>query len=283
MRQGKLESLVPGEFGIVLGVGVARALSLKVGDRVTLISPQGQVTPAGLMPRLKQFTVVGIFAMDHNEYDSALALARLEDAQLLYRMGEAVTGVRLKVRDIDRAPITTREIARQLPPDTYVSDWTQQNVNYFRAIQIEKRMMFIILTLIIAVAAFNLVSTLVMVVTDKHPDIAILRTLGASPGSIMKIFVVQGAVIGVIGTLLGVVSGILLALNIDTVVPAIERAFGFQILSSEVYYISELPSDLHWRDVWTVAAVSLALAFVATLYPSWRASRVNPAEALRYE
>jgi lipoprotein-releasing system permease protein len=283
MKQGSLEALRPGEFGIVLGVGVARALGLRVGDRVTLISPQGQVTPAGLMPRLKQFNVVGIFAMDHNEYDSALALARMEDAQLLYRMGEAVSGVRLKVKDIDRAPVTTRELARLVPSEVFLSDWTQQNVNYFRAIQIEKRMMFIILTLIIAVAAFNLVSTLVMVVTDKHPDIAILRTLGASPGSIMKMFVVQGAVIGLIGTMLGVLFGVLLALNIDTVVPFVERSFGFQILSSEVYYISELPSDLHWRDVWTVAAVSLLLAFVATIYPSWRASRVNPAEALRYE
>jgi len=283
MRAGKLEDLQPGRFGIVLGIGIARALQLRVGDRVTLISPQGQVTPAGLMPRLKQFTVVGIFAMDHNEFDSALALARLEDTQVLYRMESSVSGVRLKVRDIDRAPTVARELAQKLPPDTYTSDWTQQNVNYFRAIQIEKRMMFIILTLIIAVAAFNLVSTLVMVVTDKHPDIAILRTLGASPGSIMKIFVVQGAVIGVIGTLLGVGTGILLALNIDTVVPLIERTFNFQILSREVYYISELPSDLHWQDVWSVAGVSLLLAFVATIYPSWRASRVNPAEALRYE
>ncbi|MGE5095188.1 MAG: lipoprotein-releasing ABC transporter permease subunit [Betaproteobacteria bacterium] len=283
MRAGSLDDLQPGRFGIVIGIGIARALMLRVGDRVTLIAPQGQVTPAGLMPRLKQFTVVGIFAMDHNEFDSALALARMEDTQVLYRMESAVSGVRLKVRDIDRAPLIAREIAQKLPPETYTSDWTQQNVNYFRAIQIEKRMMFIILTLIIAVAAFNLVSTLVMVVTDKHPDIAILRTLGASPGSIMKIFVVQGAVIGVIGTLLGVVTGIVLALNIDTVVPAIEHAFNFQILSREVYYISELPSDLHWRDVWSVAGVSLFLAFIATIYPSWRASRVNPAEALRYE
>jgi lipoprotein-releasing system permease protein len=283
MRAGSLDALRPGGFGIVLGIGIARALQLHVGDKVTLISPQGQVTPAGLMPRLKQFTVVGIFAMDHNEFDSALALARLEDTQVLYRMESNVSGVRLKVRDIDRAPTVARAIAQKLPPDTYTSDWTQQNVNYFRAIQIEKRMMFIILTLIIAVAAFNLVSTLVMVVTDKHPDIAILRTLGASPGSIMKIFVVQGAVIGIIGTLLGVGIGILLALNIDTVVPFIERAFNFQILSREVYYISELPSDLHWQDVWSVAGVSLVLAFVATIYPSWRASRVNPAEALRYE
>jgi lipoprotein-releasing system permease protein len=283
MRSGSLADLKPGGFGLVIGIGIARALQLGVGDRVTLISPQGQVTPAGLMPRLKQFTVVGVFAMDHNEYDSALALARMEDAQVLYRMGSAVSGIRLKVRDIDRAPEVTRELARLVPREVYLSDWTQQNVNYFRAIQIEKRMMFIILTLIIAVAAFNLVSTLVMVVTDKHPDIAILRTLGASPASIMQIFVVQGAVIGVIGTLLGVVTGLLLALNIDVVVPAVEHAFNFQILSREVYYISELPSDLHWRDVWSVAGMSLLLAFVATIYPSWRASRINPAEALRYE
>ncbi len=283
MRSGSLAALQPGGFGIVIGIGIARALQLQVGDRVTLISPQGQVTPAGLMPRLKQFTVVGIFALDHNEYDSALALTRMEDAQVLYRLDGAVSGIRLKVRDIDRAPQVARELARTVPREVFLSDWTQQNVNYFRAIQIEKRMMFIILTLIIAVAAFNLVSTLVMVVTDKHPDIAILRTLGASPASIMQIFVVQGAVIGGIGTLLGVFGGVLLALNVGTVVPFVEKLFHFQILSKEVYYISELPSDLHWQDVWTVAAVSLLLAFVATIYPSWRASRINPAEALRYE
>ena len=283
MVAGGLEALQPGGFGVVIGVGIARALQLRVGDKVTLISPQGQVTPAGLMPRLKQFTVVGIFALDHNEFDSALALVRMEDAQVLYRMDGEVSGVRLKVSDIDAAPRITRELAARMPPEIFVTDWTQQNVNYFRAIQIEKRMMFIILTLIIAVAAFNLVSTLVMVVTDKHPDIAILRTLGASPASIMKIFVVQGAVIGIVGTLIGVIAGVLLALNIDTVLPFIERTFGFHILSREVYYISELPSDLHWGDVWSVALVSLGLAFVATLYPSWRAARVNPAEALRYE
>jgi lipoprotein-releasing system permease protein len=283
MAAGSLEALQPGSFGIAIGIGIARALQLRVGDKVTLISPQGQVTPAGLMPRLKQFTVVGIFALDHNEYDSALALVRMEDAQVLYRTEGNVSGVRLKVSDIDGAPRIARELAARMPPEVYLTDWTQQNVNYFRAIQIEKRMMFIILTLIIAVAAFNLVSTLVMVVTDKHPDIAILRTLGASPASIMKIFVVQGAVVGIVGTALGVVTGILLALNIDTVVPFVERTFGFHILSREVYYISELPSDLHWSDVWSVALVSLALAFVATLYPSWRAARVNPAEALRYE
>ena len=283
MKAGKLSDLRPGEFGIVLGINIARALRLNVGDRVTLVSPQGQVTPAGLMPRLKQFTVVGIFSMDHNEFDSALALVHLRDAQVLYRMDGAVSGLRLKVKDLDRAPQVTRELARLATSDVFLSDWTQQNVNYFRAIQIEKRMMFIILTLIIAVAAFNLVSTLVMVVTDKHPDIAILRTLGASPSSIMQIFVVQGVIIGMVGTILGVVTGILTALNIDVVVPAIERLFHFQILSRDVYYISELPSDLHWIDVVWVAALSLVLSLIATIYPSWRAARVNPAEALRYE
>jgi len=283
LRRGKLTDLRPGEFGIALGIGVANALHLGVGDRVTLISPQGQVTPAGLMPRLKQFTVVAIFAMDHNEIDSALALINMRDAQVLYRFEDAVSGVRVKVKDVDRAPAVARELSLHVTRDVIISDWTQQNVNYFRAIQIEKRMMFIILTLIIAVAAFNLVSTLVMVVTDKHPDIAILRTLGATPASIMKIFMVQGVVIGTVGTLLGVVTGIVTALNIDVVVPAIEHAFHFQILSRDVYYISELPSDLHAFDVVWTAILSLVLSFLATLYPSWRAARVNPAEALRYE
>jgi lipoprotein-releasing system permease protein len=283
MKSGKFADLRPGEFGIALGTTLARALRVHVGDRITLISPQGQVTPAGLMPRLKQFTVVGIFQMDHNEIDSALALVNVHDAQTLYRMGDAVSGIRLRVKDIDRAPAVGRELAHKVTRDVYISDWTQQNVNYFRAIQIEKRMMFIILTLIIAVAAYNLVSTLVMVVTDKHPDIAILRTLGASPGSIMKVFMVQGVVIGTVGTLIGVIAGIVTALNIDVIVPAIERAFHFEILSREVYYISELPSDLHMVDVVFTAVMSLLLSFIATLYPSWRAARVNPAEALRYE
>jgi lipoprotein-releasing system permease protein len=283
MRGGRLADLQPGEFGIVLGSDLARALRVQVGERVTLIAPQGQATPAGLVPRLKQFRVAGIFNVGHYEYDSGLALVRMEDAQVLYRMGGNVSGVRLRLANLFDAPRVARELGRVVTADAYVSDWTQQNANYFRAIQIEKRMMFIILTLIIAVAAFNLVSTLVMVVTDKHPDIAILRTLGASPASIMKIFMVQGSLIGVVGTALGVLGGVLLSLNIDVVVPAVERAFNFQILSREVYYISELPSQLLWRDVWTVAVVALALAFLATLYPSWRAARVNPAEALRYE
>src|SRR5260221_11723811 len=236
MKYGKFSDLRPGEFGILLGIGLAQALHLHVGDKVTLISPQGQVTPAGLMPRLKLFKVVGIFALDHNEYDSALALIDMRDAQVLYRMDSAVSGIRLRIRELDRAPQVARELARSLPTEVFVSDWTQQNANYFRAVQIEKRMMFIILTLIIAVAAFNLVSTLVMVVTGHHPDIAILRALGASPGSIMQIFVVQGVIIGMVGAVLGVVTGIFPALNIDVIVPAIERAFHLQILSREVYY-----------------------------------------------
>jgi lipoprotein-releasing system permease protein len=283
LRAGKLSDLQPGGFGIVLGADLARALHVQRGDRVTLIAPQGQVTPAGLVPRLKQFTVTGIFSVGHYEYDAGLALVRMEDAQALYRLGDAASGVRLKLANLYEAPRVARALAKAVTADAYITDWTQQNANYFRAVQIEKRMMFIILTLIIAVAAFNLVSTLVMVVTDKHPDIAILRTLGASPASVMKIFMVQGTLIGVIGTALGVVLGVLLSLNIDVVVPAVERAFDFQILSREVYYISELPSQLAWRDVWSVAVVALGLSFLATLYPSWRAARVNPAEALRYE
>jgi lipoprotein-releasing system permease protein len=283
MRFGRLASLRPGEFGIVVGIGIARGLRLELGDRVTLISPQGQVTPAGLMPRLKQFTVVGVFALDHNEFDSALALVNMQDAQVLYRMDGAVSGIRLKIRDLDRAPRVARELAPVVPRGMFITDWTQQNANYFRAVQIEKRMIFIILTLIIAVAAFNLVSTLVMVVTEKHPDIAILRTLGASPAQIMKLFIVQGVIIGLVGTGLGVVTGVITALNVDVLVPAIERMFNFQILSREVYYISELPSDLHWIEVAWVAALSFVLSLLATLYPSWRAARVNPAEALRYE
>ena len=283
MRAGQISSLAPGEYNIILGGALARALGVTLGSRLQLITPQGSVTPAGMVPRLRSFTVSGIFSSGHYEYDANLALIHLKDAQVLYQFGENVSGLRLKLNDTDRAPLVSRQLGDTLKIDGYVTDWTKQNATYFRAVQIEKRMMFIILTLIIAVAAFNLVSTLVMVVTDKHPDIAILRTLGASPGMIMKIFVVQGAVVGVIGTLIGVGTGILLALNIDVVVPFIENVAGFKVLSPEVYFLSELPSDLKWNDVWSTAVISLLLALAATLYPSWRASRVNPAEALRYE
>ena len=283
MRAGKIASLVAGEYNIILGGALARALGVSMGDKLYLYSPQSSVTPAGMVPRVRAFSVTGIFSSGHFEYDANLALMHLKDAQVLYQFGENVSGVRIKLKDTDRAPQVSRQLSDTLKIDGYVTDWTKQNATYFRAVQIEKRMMFIILALIIAVAAFNLVSTLVMVVTDKHPDIAILRTLGASPGMIMKIFVVQGAVIGVIGTLLGVASGIFLALNIDVVVPFIENLIGQKVLSPEVYFLSELPSDLKWNDVWATAVISLLLALAATLYPSWRASKVNPAEALRYE
>lgn len=287
MRSGTLQSLKPGAFGIILGADLARALGVLPGEKVTLIAPQGLVTPAAILPRLKQFQVVGIFEAGMYEYDSGLALVHLEDAQRLYRMEDKVSGVRLKLGDLFQAPRVAREVGRdlvrKLGPEIVTADWTRSHANFFRAVQIEKNMMFIILTLIVAVAAFNIVSTLVMAVTDKQADIAILRTLGASPGSIMQIFIVQGALIGVIGLGLGVLGGVSLALNIDVVVPAIERAFGIQFLAKDVYYISELPSELQWSDVISITSVSFLLTLLATLYPSWRASRTNPAEALRYE
>lgn len=283
MRLGRLEDLEAGAFRILLGSELARILGVSLGERVTLIAPQGMVTPAGMLPRMRAFTVAGVFEMGMYEYDAGLALIHLEDAQRLYRLGEAVSGLRLRLADMDRAPWLTRELVKNLEGDYFVSDWTMSHATFFRAVQIEKRMMFIILTLIVAVAAFNIVSTLVMVVTDKLADIAILRTLGASPGSIMVIFMVQGSVIGVIGTALGVASGVTLALNLGTLVPWLERALGFDLFPADVYYISELPSRLAWGDVVWVSGVALTLAFFATIYPSVRAARVQPAEALRYE
>ncbi|CAG1001252.1 Lipoprotein-releasing system transmembrane protein LolE [Burkholderiales bacterium] len=282
MRRGALADLKPGAFGIVLGAELARALGVTLDDTVVAITPQGTVTPAGTLPRLKSFRVVGVFEIGMYEFDSGLALIDLADAQKLYRV-EGVTGVRLKLDDLFAAPVVARGLARAIRADAELRDWTQSHANFFRAVQIEKRMMFIILTLIVAVAAFNIVSAQVMLVTDKQADIAILRTLGASPGSIMSIFMIQGALIGIIGTLIGVAAGVALALNVDTVVPAIERAFGITFLDKSIYYISDLPSDLQRGDVGTVGAIALALALVATLYPSWSAARVNPAAALRYE
>jgi lipoprotein-releasing system permease protein len=283
MKSGRLDHLRPGEFNIILGSDLARSLGVFPGDKLAVIAPQGVVTPAGMLPRIKQFNVVGIFQMGMFEYDAGLALMHLEDARKLYRLGDAVSGLRVKLADMDRAPWVLRELARGLSGDFYLSDWTMSHANFFQAVQIEKRMMFIILTLIVAVAAFNIISTLVMAVTDKQADIAILRTLGASPNSIMAIFMVQGSLIGVIGTLLGVASGVLLALNVETVVPWIERAVGMDLFPADVYYISELPSKLNWPDVWTIGGVALVLSFLATLYPSWRAANIQPAEALRYE
>lgn len=283
IKSGSLDALRSGEFGVVLGADLARSLKVFTGDKVTLIAPQGTVTPAGVVPRVRAFTVVGIFEVGMFEYDSSLALIHLQDAQRLYQMGETVSGVRLKVDDLFMAPRIARELVRYINADAYLHDWTKSHANFFRAVQIEKTMMFIILSLIVAVAAFNLVSTLVMAVTDKQADIAILRTLGARPGSIMAVFVVQGALVGCIGLGLGVAGGVALALNIDVVVPAIERLLGTQFLAKDVYYISDLPSDLQWGDVWGVTLIAFVLSLLATIYPSWRASRVNPAEALRYE
>lgn len=284
MVSGELNHLVPGDFGIVIGMELARAMGTFVGDKIVLISPQGQVTPAGILPRLKQFTVVGIFEVGHFEYDSGLVLIHMFDAQKLYRMeNDDVSGVRLKLMDLFQAPRVVEELPAMLTIDSYISDWTKQHANYFRAIQIEKRMLSLILALIIAVAAFNIVSTLVMAVTDKESDIAILRTLGASPRSIMKIFIVQGTFIGVFGTILGVAGGMLLAYNVGEVVAFIEWLFNVQFLSREIYYISTIPTDPQMTDITTVAVISFILSLLATIYPSYRASKVNPAEALRYE
>ena len=281
LQQG-LEQLAPGQFGVILGSELARSLGVQRGDRVTLIAPSGEVTPAGVVPRLKQMSVVGTFDSGHYEYDSTLVLLHQQDAQRLFRL-EGPTGVRLKLRDLHQAREVAAELAGTLSGDLLISDWTRQNKTWFSAVQVEKRMMFIILTLIVAVAAFNLVSTLVMTVTDKRADIAILRTLGASPPSIMGIFVVQGALVGVIGTLSGLLLGLLVACNIDVIVPALEHALHVTFLPKDIYLISRMPSDPQSADIVPITVISLVLSFLATLYPSWRASRVNPAEALRYE
>jgi lipoprotein-releasing system permease protein len=285
LKDGVFTRLVPGSWGIVLGAELARLLGVREGDPVTLITPNGQVTPTGVVPRLKQMTVVGTFSAGHYEYDSGLALMHIDDAAKLFRV-EGPVGVQLKLADAQKARLVGDELAAQFarsaePID--VRDWTRTNRNWFDAVQLEKRMMFIILTLIVAVAAFNLVSTLVMTVTDKQADIAILRTLGASPRSIMGIFIVQGALAGVIGTLGGLALGLAVAFNIDVIVPALERLFNASFLPGSIYLISRMPSEPQAADIVPIAVIALVLAFLATLYPSWRASRVQPAQALRYE
>jgi lipoprotein-releasing system permease protein len=282
LKDSVLAKLQPGGFGIVLGIELARNLGVKAGDPITIVAPGGQVTPAGVLPRLKQFTVVGTFEAGHYEYDSGLALIHIDDAARLFRL-DGPSGVQLRLKDVHEARAVAFQLSAALGPNVSVRDWTRTNRNWFDAVQIEKRLMFIILTLIVAVAAFNLVSTLVMTVTDKQADIAILRTLGASPRSVMGIFMVQGATAGVIGTLSGVLIGLGIALNIDVIVPAIERALNVSFLPGSIYLITRMPSEPQSADIVPIALISLLLSFVATLYPSWRASRVQPAEALRYE
>ena len=282
LKDSVFQRLVSGEFGVVLGIELARSMGVRQGDSVTLIAPSGQVTPAGVVPRLKQMTVVGTFDSGHFEYDSALVLMHQDDAARIFRL-EGPTGIRIKLRDLHQAREVAQQLAGTLSGNLLVRDWTRQNRTWFAAVQLEKRMMFIILTLIVAVAAFNLVSTLVMTVTDKRADIAILRTLGASPGSIMAVFMVQGAMVGVIGTLSGLLLGLGVAFNIDVIVPALERLLNASFLPKDIYLISRMPSEPQYADIMPIAVISLVLAFLATIYPSWRASRVNPAEALRYE
>jgi lipoprotein-releasing system permease protein len=283
MRTGELSALKPGEFGVILGDALARQLGVVRGDVIVLVAPQGQVTPAGVIPRLRQFTVVGTFNVGHYEIDSTLALIHMEDAQRLYRMGTDVSGVRVKLDDLFSAPRVARELLPLLQPNNTVLDWTKMNATYFRAVDLEKRMMSLLLFFIIAIAAFNLVSSLFMVVKEKNADIAILRTLGASPGGVLRVFLIQGVLIGFVGVLFGIVFGIIGALNVDTIVSFVEHVFGFKFLPQEVYQISDLPSELHAQDVIVTAITAFVLASLATVYPSWRASKVNPAEALRYE
>ena len=282
MIAGSLDKLKPGAFGIVVGQDLARALGLRLGDSVMMLAPQASVSPAGFAPRMRQFTVVGLFNSGHYEYDSSLAFTDTLDAARLFR-DSGVAGVRLRVKDMHRAPQVAQSLATQMPPGVMVADWSRNNRTWFAAVQTEKRMMFLILALIVAVAAFNLLSSLVMAVKDKLSDIAILRSFGATPGEIARIFLVQGALIGVIGTFLGVGGGMAIAYNIDVIVPAIERLFGVQFLPREIYFISQLPSDPRQADIAAIGITSLIMSLVATLYPSWRASRLQPAQVLRHD
>ncbi|NOQ13659.1 MAG: lipoprotein-releasing ABC transporter permease subunit [Methyloprofundus sp.] len=283
MKSGVLKDLQPGKYQIVLGSELASYLGAMVGDKITVISPQVNSTPAGIIPRLRRFTVSGIFEVGMYEYDRNMAIIHIADAAKLFRMEDSVSGLRLKLDDLFNAPQITHELARKLSGQYFVSDWTTAHSNFFQAIKTEKRVMFIILLLIVAVAAFNIVSTLVMVVTDKRGDIAILKTQGLTPMAVMRIFITLGAIIGLVGTALGTLGGVLLALNVETIVPAIERFFEVNFLAADVYYISSLPSKLVWADVYVIAIIAFSLSLLATLYPAWQASRVNPAEVLRYE
>jgi lipoprotein-releasing system permease protein len=284
MLSGELTDLKPGEYGIILGIGLASRLRVGPGDRVTVIAPRLKATPVGASPLMRRFTVVGAFEFGEFENDSTLALVHIDDAARLLRMpAGSIGGVRLYLQDMDRAWRVAREISDTMQGYYTVRDWTQERGNLFQAVRTERAVMWVILSLIIAVAAFNIISMLVMVVTDKQADIAILKTMGARPGTVMRIFIIQGMVIGVIGTFLGVTGGILLAQNIGAVMPFLERIFGFSLFPSDIYYITELPSDLRTDDVINFALMSLGMSLLSTLYPSWRAARTHPAEALSYE
>jgi lipoprotein-releasing system permease protein len=283
MEEGKLTDLVPGEYGIILGSELAKYLGTFMGEKITIISPQVNSTPAGVVPRMRRFTVVGIFKVGMNEYDRNMALIHIDDAAKLFRLENAVSGLRIKLDDVFNAPKVTQSLGSELSDEYLVSDWTTAHENFFKAVRTEKMVMFIILMLIVMVAAFNIVSTLVMVVTDKRGDIAILKTQGLTSGSIMGIFIVLGTIIGVIGTVLGTVGGVLLALNASTIVSAIEKFFKVHFMPGDIYLISELPSKLIWSDVYLIAAMAFVLSLLATIYPAWQASKINPAEVLRYE
>lgn len=282
MTDGVLTDLKPGGFGVVLGRDLASTLGVARGDTVMMLAPQGSISPAGFAPRMRQFTVVGIFSSGHYEYDSSLAFIDTEDAARVFRES-GTGGVRLRIKDMQQAPQVAAQLQKILPPYVMASDWSRNNRTWFAAVQTEKRMMFLILALIVAVAAFNLLSSLVMAVKDKQSDIAILRTLGAGPGEVARIFLVQGALIGVVGTLVGVLGGMLIAFNIDVIVPFIESMLGVHFLPRQIYFISELPSDPQLTDIVTIGVTSLVLSLLATLYPSWRASRLQPAQVLRHD
>ncbi len=283
MLYGRLSDLEPAEYRIILGSELALSLGVGVGDKVTLIAPQGSVSPVGIVPRIKRFTVVGLFEAGMYEYDSGLAIMHIEDAKKLFKYGDSVGALQIKLDDMFLVGRVKAQLAQVAQETLYIRDWTQQHANFFRAIEMEKKMMFIVLALIIMVATFNIVSTMVMVVTDKQGDIAVLRTIGATPASIQMIFIIQGLVIGFLGAILGLAGGLSLALNIDVIVPVIESLLGIQFFPADVYYISKVPSKVEWMDVWYVTSIAFGLTLLATLYPARKASKVQPAEALRYE